>query len=520
MAIPNIDWDEWSEPAIEPFMEAIVHFPGNDVLLNDTNISNIDFTVPMFSSSSVLFGPPNPGTGSLEIIDFEQRFNPVYNNELTDGIQIDLYLGLWPLDIEGHLGSNIVTSFEQPIAVNYLGQDVWASVVHIDNAYLYPLSRYRLEYTYIPNGSSDTITDWFEVPGDWFERHIYAITQDDQYTVVNVIIREVLPLKQRYGVFYSTEWSYDTSSHTATVEFVDELDKLLLTDNRVDSQDPAINVDLQEFIVELIELYKQIDNALEATDTVELPYSFYEDTQATTINKGVEALGASLISAHDGVFHLFKLYWYDTGITLTDGDVESYEFRQSSVATYDSVSVSAMIPSRVFNKELLSLENISVAWPNEFYFSTPRVFNVYAVVTSKEGNKYSDWWNADFNSIFWRLSNSQFFKTFTVYGSTIELTEQLSNDAFVGATPYEISGNSYIPNTVYSEALASYLSEYIFQPYFTIKATIRGCYGIWVGAKIHITSELYGADADYIVVDLAYTYSGSVHTTLTMQRIS
>ena len=524
MAIPNIDWDEWSQPAIEPFMEAIIHFPTGDVLISDDEISSINFSISMFENSRVLFGPPQPATASMDIVDYDQIYNPLKNSQATDNIQVDLYLGLWPLDKEAILGENIVTSFDQPIFVSYLNEDVWACVVYIDDTFLEPGGRYRLTYTYHFNDSSDYCQNFFDVPALWFERHIYAITEHDQFTVDSVVIQQVFPLKQLYGVFFTQEWSYDTATHITSVDMIDEVSGLLTTDNRLDGPTPSKNVDLHTFIATLLRLYdtRLVDDLL-ASETVTLPYSFYENSMAATLNNGIEALCASYIYAHDGIPHLFKLYWYDTEATITDEDVESWEISQSSVAVYDSLNVYAMLPTLQKNSTLLSISQQTISQGDVFEYSTARVYNTTLVRFSS--GEYTDpgtpyvfsRYTANILNFSWN-SYQQTCDSLEVLGNVVGLAPQLYSN-IAGKSPYEIKDNGYIPTLARARYIYTYLSQYIFEKYFIIEATFRGCYGFWIGAKLHVTSEMYDIDGEYIITAISFDYTGSVHTTLTLQRI-
>ena len=460
--MPNINWEYWSQDSIEPFMEAVIHFSSGNVTITDEYIAGLSFTASMFDSSHILFGPPEPLEGSLEIVDFNQIYNPTRNSLLVAGIQIDLYLGLWQ------------PGFNQQVLV-----------------------------------------------------------------------------KQQYGQVFSKEWTYDSNTHTATIEFVDTIADLLLVDNRASSDVPSTDVKLETFIFDLLSLYGTISNDLwftwgdfsawqwnslsatwgtlkEASDAAHtaagtstdiiLPYSFYEDTQAATVNNGVEALCASLIADQFGDIHLFRLYWYNTHITLTDEDVETYEFMQSSIATYDSVEVKAQLPSRKMGVSLLSIENQVIKYPNRFSYTASRVYDTYAVCTESSGSAYPYAWTADVVSFLWRRSTAIYFNKFVVLGSVIELNEQLSESNIVGDRPYSLNTNGYIPSVSTADYIASYLESFIYQEYFTLKVELNGCFGFWPGGLLRVKSALYNIDAEYSIASIEFNYTGSIHTVLTLQR--
>lgn len=522
MAIPEIDWDEWSQPAIEPFMEAVIHFPTEDVLLSDDEISSINFNIAMFDSSHVLFGPPKPATASLDIIDYSQRYNPMKDSTLVDNLQVDLYLGLRPLNREPSLGPNIVSSYDQPILVKYLDENIWACIFHIDDTYLIPGATYRITYTFTVRGENLETKEWFDVSADWFERHIYAVTHREPHVTHNLVIQLLRPLKQLYGVFFTQEWSHDTSNHITTVDMITETSDLLATDNRASGPVPTMNVDLQAFIVYLLRLYdSRLENHLQESDTVILPYSFYEDSMAKTLNSGIEALMASYIYAHDGIPHLFQEFWYNTDVELTDDDVEYWEFAQSSIAVYDSINVYAMVPTLKQEAPLIYLENPEIISGETVYYNAERVYALQTIRTSNDGTSTHDIdYTFDCLSMTWEFSASTIpYSTVEVLGSVVDLSEQAYNSV-IGKAPYEIKKNSYIPNLTYAESIYTYLNRYIFKDYFIIKASLRGCYGFWIGAKINVLSELYEISGSYIITEIDFTYTGAVHTALTLQRIA
>lgn len=621
MSIPNIDWDEWSRPSIEPFMEVVIHFPSGDVLLTDDEIANIYFNEVMFDNSHVLFGPPEPATGSLEIVDYDQIYNPITNEEVVENIQLDFYLGLWAQDMPSPFGPNIVSSFDQPILVNYNDESVYACVVYINDTYLMPGSSYKVTYTFsvneveetvqqivdIPNywfdwhkyavvypvnhtvesvviqqqlylgtestgssshiganivtsfdqpillqntsetvygckiyinnadlisgnkyhitytileeGNTATIQESFDVQFDWFAQHEYAITYNKPYTVQTITVQPLIPLKQLYGIFFAQEWSYDTSTHSTTVDIINKIDELLTIDNRLDGLSPTTNQSLQTFLVALLNLSGHTwVNHLSSSNTVTLPYSFYEDTMASTLNNAIEALMASYIYAHDGIGHLFEESWYDTNVTLTDDDVESWEFMQSSIQTYDSVDVRAQLPSLKINEVLLSMDGQSVVHPNIYEYSASHVYKMVGIQTSVDASTipYAAY-NATWRNIMWRHTSTVTYDTFKVIGSVIDFAEQ--QVSVVGNRPYEISKNNYIPSTIYASQIASYLEDKIFENYFVLECSLRGCYGFWVGATIEVNSDLYGISGAYIIVGLDFSYNGAVHTNLTLHRI-
>ena len=530
MTMPVSNWSEWSQPSIEPFMEAVIHLASGDVHLTDNEISHINITARMFDSSYILFGPPEPATATLEIIDFEQAYNPVLNTDLVENVRIDFYLGLWPGDMSSaEVGENLVDSFDQPILVDYLGDECWATVIRITPEYLVPLRRYRLEYSYAESGSTDVRTESFIVPSDWFERHIYAIVRPDQYQVVDVKIYEVQALLQPYGVFFAQEWAYDTISHTASVDLIDSMNEALSLDNRASAALPAENILLEAFTEQFLQLYDG-DTALirdYSSGTLQsfnplLRYSFYESDQATTVNKLVEALAACYFFLPDGSAALcHPTGAYLTDISVTDDDVESYDISQTSAYAYDSISVDYNA-TKLAQQTLKTVEDYAVDSNDQvLLFDTARVFKVdYLQYTAYSGDApnpiFYDWHCAGVFDLR-ALNANPTWKELSAVGQVVESTTQRYS-GIEGVSGYEISDNMYIQNATHAQVLYDVLDNFRQESYNTVMITLRGCSAFWPGAIISLTSNLYSIQDEYVIIELSFDYDGAVHTTLTMQK--
>lgn len=531
MAFPVSNWSEWSQPSIEPFMEAVIHFPNEDVVLTDHEISNVNITARMFDSSSILFGPPEPATASLEIIDYAQAFNPVLNSNLVENVQIDFYLGLWPLDSSQLpvVGTNLVSSFDQPILVEYQSVDCWATIIHVTPGYLQPTKRYRLEYTYQLYGSNELITESFVVPTHWFERHIYAITLDTQYTVFDVKIYEIQALIQPYGVFFSQEWSYDTVSHTATVDLIDSMNEVLSLDNRASAELPSAQVSLKAFVQDFLQLYdantslinNYSDEPLRSFDST-LDYSFYESSQKDTINSMIPALMACYFFLPDGSAALCQPTGaFDPDITLTDDDIETYDISQTSSYAYDSIVVDYYSTSLV-QKVLRAVDDykVNTSWQT-LLFDTARLYEVDYIQYTGFSNTvpnpiYYEWSSAEVHSLL-AASNPTSWLHFEAVGQCVEGTSQ-QYSLVEGSSEYHISSNMYIQNLTHAITIYNLLDTFRQDLFNTISVTLRGCFAFWPGALVLVRSHLYNIWAVYVIVGIDFSYDGAVHTTLTLQK--
>lgn len=511
-------WDEWSQPSIEPFMLIDLEFEAGTETIIDDKVASVSFSVSAFDNTSILFGIPVPAEGTIEIIDYDQVYNPVLNDKLVVNVPITLYLCLYPqLDASSLYGPNIVSSFEQPIEVEYLGNTTWATVISIDDTYLLPNNHYRLTYEYTLASTNEELVESFIVPGSWFERHIYAITLPEEYTVQSISINELEALQQPYGKFYAQEWSYDTISHTATIDVQDAMQDMLTLDNRVDGLAPATSQDLLTFAETLFALYSSLstDVTYEAsTDT--LLYSFYLDTMSETVRELTEACMSWLYFGPDGsLIHCGYNGAYTSDIIITDDDVESYDIKQSSAATYDSALVK-YTPPYLEVRELISLEEIDLTSGQFLSFSSPKVFDVlYTYGSFSSTSAY--WYYYSYNILGIQGTSTQHYRFFKTIGRVVS-GETLIPSTYTGQVPYEIN-NGYIQSETYASLIQSTIEQFLAITYSIVKLTLRGCSALWPGVIVHIISDLYSIDADYVIIDVQFNYTGGVRTTLTLQHL-
>lgn len=514
MANPIASWSEWSQTTIEPYMEAVIHFPSGDVTIYDGDIAAVNIVGRMFESSHILFGPPEPMEATLEIVDIEQNYNPVYNDELTAGTQVDFYLGLRKYGDAGTLGDPQVIQWDEPQQTIYNNQTVWTTVFYTESM-LRPGHYYLLVYEYQLD-SGEIIQERIQIPDNWFDRTIYAITHLEHVTVIDAQLYEYLPLVEQYGVFYTREWTYDTATHTASIDLVDAMNEALMIDNRPDANKPNTNRVLKAFITTLLDLYSYTPvPQYQDVYSVRVQYTFYEETQAQTIAKGIEACQAAYFFHPDGeaIFCSFDGS-YDTDIIITDEDVESYNIQQSSAAAYDSVSVDFMNVA-LEQKQLLFHENVDLSTSQYHPFTENRVYNL-EYVHARSNTAYAQWVYYD-----WNVSGLDYgtgtWTTIEAYGRCVTGTpSQVISTA--GNLPYVISDNYYIQTAAHAQAIVDNLVDFMNLPFNTVELTLAGSYGIWPGARLHLQSNLYNIDADYTVIGINFVYTGSVHTTVTLQR--
>lgn len=514
MAYPVASWEKWSQPSIEPFMEIVIHFLSGDVHIYDGGISNVTVDGRMFESSSILFGPPEPTEASVDLVDYAQEFNPVLNTALVAGIQVDLFLGLRGDDDE-QLGPGKIIQYDPDQLVMYSGQEVWATVFHTESL-LIPGHRYLLVYEYTLDGS-EVIREKVEIPYEWFDRTIYAITHEEEITVLNAQLYEILGALEPYGVFFTREWSYDTVSHIATIDLVDNMNDALMLDNRSDSLLPATNVDLRTFTTSLLNLYSPVDNLVAAdVYTAQLLLSCYEDTQAKTVSNLVQACQAAYFFLPDGSAVLCPFTGaYDTDITITDEDVITYNIQQTSAVSFDSVTVDQ---ANVYLEQikLLDYTDIDLALQPIIPFTASRVFNLEYVLGTKT-NGTASWVYYTWSIAGLNYSNGV-WPALEAWGTCVKANKIPIAIGSAGTLPYEIKDNYYIQTAEHAQAMCSNLEQFLALRYNTVEFTIRGCPSIWQGARIHLQSTLYNIDADYVVIENHYNYNGAVSTTLIAQR--
>ena len=519
MAYPVANWEKWSQPSIEPFMEIVIHFLSGDVHIYDGGISNVTIDGRMFESSNILFGPPEPTEASVDLVDYAQEFNPVLNSTLTAGIQVDLFLGLRGDDDE-QLGPGKIIQYDPDQLVMYAGQEVWATVFHTASM-LIPGHRYLLVYEYTLDGS-EVIREKVEIPYEWFDRTIYAITHEEEITVLNAQLYEILGALEPYGVFFTREWSYDTVSHIATIDLVDNMNDALMLDNRASSLMPSTDVDLRTFTTNLLNLYAPIES-LVASDvyTSTLQLSFYEETQAKTISNLVQACQAAYFFLPDGSAVLCPFTGaYDTDIIITDEDVISYNIQQTSAISFDS----AVVEQASVTLELLKIidyTDIDLTGNPILPFIVPRVFNLEYVHASTQYDNSAHWvyyaWDLSGLDYGSGLSG-EVWHTLEAYGTCVTASNIPIYSSVLGTLPYEINNNWYIQTVEHAQAICSNITQFLNLKYNTVEFTLRGCPSIWQGARIHLYSLLYNIDADYVVIENHYNYNGAISTTIVAQR--
>lgn len=459
MSLPTTQWFEWSRPSIEPHIKAVVHFPSGSVTFTDDDILELTIDVSLFDSKFLLWGPPTPGRATLSIIDINQVYNPVYNPNLTEGIQISIFLG-------------ITTNF-------YIN---WASA----KQYTWEAAS---QFTW-SSGSSTIV---------W----------------------------QPCGIFYTQEWTYDTESNTASVDCVDSMHYALLLDNRADGLAPATNINGLTFLINYLQLYSSVlnDATFIPTELQDisyiLDYSFYEYTHADTINNLCLAMARNYFFLPDGSAALCSYAgMYNTDIVLTDDDVTSYAIQQTSVNTYDSAAVEYFSAS-LQQRDALSLSNIVTDAQAVLWYSIGRVFTIDYVylVPPNNSDVIPTMFNTSVSAISNITANTYTWLELSVVAQIVS-GEYQSESSSIGQSPYTLSSNGYIQVKASALSLSVILDRFIQLIYNTIEVTIRGCSGLWVGARLTFSSDLYGiSEHTYVVIHMSISYTGSIYTTLVLQRV-
>lgn len=532
MAFPKANWSDWASSTIEPFMKAVIHLPTGDIELTDDDISNVSLSLAAFDSSATLFGKPIPSTGSLDIIDYDQRFNPTKNSVLQAGIQIDLFLGLNGIFSEEQLGPNLVGTIEEPVQVEYDRNVTWAYPFRTKQQ-LAKSTQYVLMFDYtLEDGSTASeykigeVQELFIRPSNWHDWDHYAIVYSQKMEIRNLQICTVnSTLMYEYGTFYAQEWSYDSVGFTASVDLVDSLNDILTLDNRIDGVLPSTTAtNLLNFFVDYLKL--STPDIVATFTSGSVPYTFYEATQADTINKLVEAVGGMLFALPDGTIAVTNPAGaYNTDVTLTDDDIETYSIEQTSAVTMDSAQVNAMLPTIVESSEIVKYTEAAVnTTDNTFPLNAARIISVDYVnfnLAEEDANEYFFMF-----PYTWDPVNLYFTGTKAVHKSA-EITvlgKVVSNTPVpvynsIGALPYTIADNDYIMSKAQAQVLADKLDAFLDMRYRVIKVTLRGAPLFWLGGKLRITSALYGIDADYMIIDVQFTYNGAIATTMTLQRV-
>lgn len=524
MAIPEVNWQDWGASTIQPNMRVIMHFPSGNVIYTDDDIESISLSLSAFKSTATLFGPPSPSTGSIAIIDYNQTLNPTLNNELVEGIQIDLEIGLYGHYNEEQLGKNLVSSVESPQEVIYNSGTTWA-YPFMTSVALESGATYLLSFDYVSEDGSEgsteqlgTVEELFVRPSAWPDNKHFAVIYPDYLSISNLSVKTCENSYEPFGTFYAQEWSYDSEGSTATIDIIDGINDILQLDNRASGVLPYEGGNLLTAAIDYLELSTNtIITNITAQSVYNLLYFFYNDTQASTVNAMIEALGGMLFPLPDGTYAIGSYNGlYDTTVTLTDDDVESYSMEQTSSITMDSASVDAAIPTNVESSDIVTYSSIDVDPGDYLPLNASGVMSVdyIGAVTSELVTPQYDW---DVVNLQYLGTIPITFDTFTVYGHAIEPTA-LSVYNVLGALPYSITENNYIQTKAHAQYLVDILDAFIDLKYRILKITLRGCPGFWLGARLNINSTMYNINAEYVIIGVDFTYNGAIATTLTLQR--
>lgn len=516
MSIPNIDWDLWSQPEIRPIMKAVVHFPSGVKEFTNNIIASLSFDDLMFDSGALMFGAPVPATGSMKLIDYDQTYNPTYNKELTSGIKVELFLGLEGFFSDTQLGPNLVTGISSGVWANNTDDELKFTIPFTMEPPITPLGFYLVSFDYTIVATRETFSETLEYPVDWPESSNLGLMFDEEVNVANFKVQLAEYKLEPYGVFYTKEWSYDSNSFEVSVELVDSMDELLTLDNRPDADLPSQNVDLKTFYANLLELSYPLDST--HIDSTPVYYSFYESTQSASITAMTVALGGSLFFMPDGSLVFAKPDgYYETNITFTDEDIFSYDIEQTSTIAHDSIEVEQANITVEKNVQLFNFTNIELGSTPSFEISTDKLLSVdYLKYTGINTEPILFTWNVRAMSLNVPFDNA--VDTISAYGSTAK-PAYIKHSSSGGIAPYSIESNGYIQHTDQAERLINILLESINEPYRLIKANIRGCYGLWVGAIVHVQSAIYGISAKYVIIGISFNYAGAIDTTVTLQHI-
>ena len=519
MAHPAIDWDIWSAPTICPSMKAVIHFPSGDVSYTDDDIASISFDLNAFDTSAILFGAPTPGTGTLDLVDYSQKLNPATNSELQAGIGIDLYLGTHSTTGHEYLGENLIATIKDPQWVTWQGSRFYA--VPATTTVILPTdTEYLLTFDYVlTDGSTGSVSK--SVSNYITEDYTIniALLNTRIIKVSNLQLRERLVHWEPYGCWIAQEWTYDSEGHTASVDIADRMSDLLLLDNRRDGPAPAKSVDLLDTIKEYLSLYMAPEITFDSD--ISLEHFFYEETPAKTVNNMVSALEAMLFFLPDGSLVLSQPAGvYETGIVLSDEDIFSYNIKQTSAVTWDSVSVVGYNTALSQGTSLASFSNMTFTSPTELPLSASRVFSVDYISTDTSFDNYVPYkWYID--SIVYGpydLVQNRMLSTLDVFGSTVAGTA-LTFTNTNGTSPYTITDNMYIQTAEQATDMANVLDAFLDLDNRIVEVNLRGGYGLWLGAILTLNSTEYSIDSRYIITGLSFSYDGSIDTTLTLQRV-
>lgn len=462
VTVPNSNWSVWGAAAVSPYVDVVIIVPtttGSHLYIVDpSNISSLTFNLRAFSSSSVLTGAPTPGTGSLEIIDYDQIYNPTLNDSLTSGLSMIIRLG--------------------------------------------------------------TVTWAQDSSGEW----VKSVTS-----------------RTPYGRYSTQEWSYDTDTHTATLSFISYLSDFLSYDSRDVMPLPSTGVPVTDILSQFSSLWQHGDTSDTHLQTVSeyiddslvvdtLRRSFYEDSITETLNQLAQATLLNIYPTMSGTPIIFSGPdgWYDTGVTLTDDNVESFSVEQTSAAQYDSVSVTVHVPKLVQNTQLATFSDYMLEIGEVLPLSIGKVASVDYLQVKNASSTIGEYtW--DVTSVTYTAGNTLdgsydrlsedgvYADELTVYGTVVSSTERTVTNVSGQAT-YEIDSD-YVQSVEQANKILDLYTKFLSESVQIVTVNCVGSPGFWLGGRIHVTSDLYSIDDDFVIIGLSVTYTGALSTTLTLQKL-
>lgn len=606
----NSCWERWSTPEIRPIMRATVGLNSGELTFTSDEIQNISFQYDLFDSSYVLMGPPTVPTGSMSIIDYDQKFNPILNQDLTSGSPIVFELGLRdyneqdPLyegeqlisraQIKVKYESTSVTVYGREcisltlgdwytfgeayrVVLKYTDEANKTSAIDkivtfhsqftdlknkivlptctghatINSLKMYSMGSYLTnnivtgppsvvgkDIVFGINGSvSDdciimydstidgVLTDYtystlgslnYSVTSD--NKLYIQLPEDSSLLMVDAIIATPEPFYLPYGYMYTSEWSYDSSSHVATVEFYGEAANLLSKGNFLNWDAPAQQQKVFDALIRTISSVEYVVTGYYEPPTAwDVPYCCAMGSFSDTLNSLLVASYANIAFSQNNTLWIFGYNGYPMhDITLTDGDVEAYDIESSSTITYDHSEVDYVSSLSLEPHSNITSSNLVVQPDTQIGYSPENLVSVDYIRATNGITVPFDYNLTGLN--FYNVPDGYSVESdITVVGTTIKASyTTLSVNS--GQLPYSVSTNPYIHSKDHAHELCNLIDASLSNRARIISVTLRGCPLLWPGCQIAVSSDLFGIyGQNYVVIGIQFDYDGTVSTTLTLE---
>ena len=321
-----------------------------------------------------------------------------------------------------------------------------------------------------------------------------------------------------FGVYYVAEWNSEATGINATVYATDIMSTVLT--------EPSANIQVvagYTFKQFYDYMFATIGHAAVVSSELDgiIPFAYASDSISADLSELTCAAMAMCYSDRAGVITVEPINASRAlRATLTDSDqVVSVTVKQSTIKTYDGVSLTYRYPQLLLNQNLLEVTDLDIPAGNyahdTMYFDDGPVAAVghVAVQTLSDlvtvlGFSYTPWQikliTNSLNALTTNLS---------VYGTLVDFTDTVISDEAASMFSYT---NKYIQTVAYASVYKAFLEAFVGSDVPTIDAKIRGNLLLKPGDKITVTSDMFNVTFTGVIKRMKYTYEGYLSCTATL----